>query len=90
MNYKEGDKVICIDAMRARGSGKLVLVSAGQEYTVYGFCHGLVQLVGVYHPLNLDRCKVCRSQYGEFYPWRFIKIEPLKEEEKEKVEVLSK
>lgn len=74
---KAGDKVLCICALAKNGS-KLGLIDAGVEYTIAGFCRDLVKLAGVQHPSCY--CYLCHSSFGEYYSWRFIKLDPLQKE----------
>lgn len=79
MNYGVGDEVVCIIAVALHGG--TTHLKAGGKYKVLDFhkCCGTtyVAVTGCPDP---EPCLWCFEYHrGGYYPWRFIKLDGLKE-----------
>lgn len=81
MNYVPGDKVVCIDSMPACGGMKPPL-KLGNTYIVESIpgpqC---VNVVGLYTELTSCGCCGALDRGWHFWPWRFIKLDGVVQEQ---------
>lgn len=94
LNWKVGDKLLCVDSKGlGDNSGLNLRIRAGEEYTIYSLCNcsGVSVDVGTRIPGFITYiCPYCDRQYptAHYYPWRFVKLDPdFKLEEEPNAEV---
>ena len=81
MNYKVGDRVVCIDSRKIVDPTRL---KVGAHYTIAWIgkcCASAPTLVRVKEIPTIPRCLECGCQTGDFRSWRFVKLDGLTEQE---------